>query len=523
MNSENFYAASAFFNGLFALFVVYYISMRNRQNPINRSFLAFGVAVAGWSLIYALWGWADNAQLAEFYLRRHMMFEAFIPAAFFHFTVRFSGKYERLKLFVWVSYVLSAFYSIGMLTPLMIAGVKNVLIFKYWPTPGPLLFSHLVYFFILVTAAFTLLIHQCFTTQGADRQRACLMLLASSVGFGGGCINWFLWFDIPIPPTTNFFVGVMFAITAYAIVRHGLMDIDAVVEMLRYSRASSLGILASSMNHELRNPLYISKGRIETQLDAIERNRFATPEQENIRNRETLEAALAQLGRATDIMQKFADFVRPDAKPTLKENILVRETISDVLGLIKSQFQFQKIKVDDQQVNGTIIHANRRQFEEILFNLMVNACQAIMENQKSNVKDQSFFPSPAATSLASPNAHPLSSQNQAPLSSPNAHPLSSPNESIGDPCSELLGQITLSAKHDSKNVTLEIADTGPGVSKENQRKIFEPFHSTKGLKGSGLGLYIVKQLVERNGGKIDLKSKVGQGTVFSLRFQAVAK
>lgn len=464
--------------------------MRNRHNPINASFIVFGIAVSGWSLIYALWGWADNAALAEFYLRRHMMFEAFIPAGFFHFAVRFSGKYEKWKLFVWAAYAVSAFYSVLMLTPFMIAGVKDVLVFKYWPVPGPVLFSHVVHFFIVLSASFTLLIQQCFITQGADRQRACLMLLASAIGFGGGCINWFLWFDIPIPPTTNFFVGVMFAITAYAMVRHGLMDVDAVVEMLRYSRASSLGILASSMNHELKNPLYIAKGKLETQLDAIERNRFPTSEDESKRSREVLQSALSQLERATDIMQKFADFVRPDTKPAAKENILVRGAISDVLGLIKSQFHFQKIKIDDTAVNGTIIQANRRHFEEILFNLMVNGCQAIETSvQRSADRKQEG--------------------------------LSSPKSSIGDPSSDFSGQITISAKHDSKNVTLEVADTGPGISKENLQKIFQPFHSTKGQKGSGLGLYIVKQLVERNGGKISMKSKLGQGSVFSLQFPAV--
>ncbi len=50
------------------------------------------------------------------------------------------------------------------------------------------------------------------------------------------------------------------------------------------------------------------------------------------------------------------------------------------------------------------------------------------------------------------------------------------------------------------------------------KHFFEPFHTTKGEKGTGLGLYITKQLVERNGGKISVKSKEGEGTSFVLEF-----
>lgn len=462
MNSSSFYGASAFFNGLFALFVVYYIYLRNKKSPMNRGFLCFGLAVAGWSLIYALWSWADNASIAEFYVRRHMMFEAFIPAGFFYFTVHFTGQYEKFKKLVWVFYILGAFYSAGMLTPLMISGVKDVLFFKFWPQPGPLLLSHVVYFFIVIILGFTLLIRNCFTTFGPDRQRAVLVLTAFLIGFGGGCINWFLWFGIRIPPTTNFFVGVMFAIIAYAIVRHGLMDVDAFVEALRISRAASLGMIASSMNHELKNPLFIAKGKIETHLDAVERGMIRSPEEEVRRSREVSQAALKQLTRAMDIMQKFSDFVRSKPRQLEKENILVREAVGDVLGLIEKEFEFRKITVDHASLNGAVLHANRRQFEEILFNLMVNACQAM--------------------------------------------------DKTG-------GRLSISAAHDAKGVAVHIADTGPGIPQECLNKIFEPFYSTKIENGTGLGLYITKQLAERNGGRISVKSKVGAGTSFCLEFK----
>ena len=70
-------------------------------------------------------------------------------------------------------------------------------------------------------------------------------------------------------------------------------------------------------------------------------------------------------------------------------------------------------------------------------------------------------------------------------------------------------------------VIVDIEDNGPGIHEEFQQKVFDPFITTKPLgKGTGLGLFIVRQIVERNGGRIAVESTVGQGTVFTLTFPA---
>jgi nitrogen-specific signal transduction histidine kinase len=68
---------------------------------------------------------------------------------------------------------------------------------------------------------------------------------------------------------------------------------------------------------------------------------------------------------------------------------------------------------------------------------------------------------------------------------------------------------------------LVVADTGHGIARELQASIFEPFVSTKGQKGTGLGLWIVKGIVENHRGRIRVKSQVGRGTVFKCDFPLV--
>lgn len=69
----------------------------------------------------------------------------------------------------------------------------------------------------------------------------------------------------------------------------------------------------------------------------------------------------------------------------------------------------------------------------------------------------------------------------------------------------------------NKMACIEIKDEGVGIKQEEMNKIFNPFYSTK-EKGTGLGLYITKQIITNNGGNIYLESTEGKGTTFYLEF-----
>lgn len=86
------------------------------------------------------------------------------------------------------------------------------------------------------------------------------------------------------------------------------------------------------------------------------------------------------------------------------------------------------------------------------------------------------------------------------------------------------GKLTIRTKHlrapDGIHgwVTVTIADHGSGIPRELQSSMFEPFVTTKGEKGTGLGLWIVKGIVENHAGRIHVRSTVGKGTIFKLAF-----
>ncbi|MCW5793180.1 MAG: response regulator [Nitrospira sp.] len=79
------------------------------------------------------------------------------------------------------------------------------------------------------------------------------------------------------------------------------------------------------------------------------------------------------------------------------------------------------------------------------------------------------------------------------------------------------GSITLRTKADGDHVRLEVSDTGTGMTEEVRQRCLEPFFSTKGEKGSGLGLAMVYGIIKRLRGTIEITSAVGVGTTFSIR------
>jgi signal transduction histidine kinase len=78
------------------------------------------------------------------------------------------------------------------------------------------------------------------------------------------------------------------------------------------------------------------------------------------------------------------------------------------------------------------------------------------------------------------------------------------------------GGLTIAAKAADGFVELQVRDTGEGIAEANVPKLFDPLFTTK-AKGIGMGLPIVRQVIERHKGTIGVTSKVGEGTTFTIR------
>jgi signal transduction histidine kinase len=79
------------------------------------------------------------------------------------------------------------------------------------------------------------------------------------------------------------------------------------------------------------------------------------------------------------------------------------------------------------------------------------------------------------------------------------------------------GQFIFRISHDANTVIIAAEDTGCGMSEETRRRVLEPFFTTKGARGTGLGLAVSWGIVKRHGGSIEITSAVGMGSIFTIR------
>ena len=234
-------------------------------------------------------------------------------------------------------------------------------------------------------------------------------------------------------------------------------------EAAQKEKLAVIGTLSAGINHEICNPLGIVKAQCEAFLLDLEDGILIGKAPQDVLDRSStvMRGAVKQIDRATAITQKLSNFAKPIKEPSV-EPILVADEIDEVLLLVGHDLKLEKISVlKDVQSDLPQIVADRRQIQEVLFNLIRNAGQAITPP----------------------------------------------------------GTITIRAFQRDGQVRIEIADTGRGIPAEKLGKIYDPFFTTKEPgKGTGLGLFIVRQIVERNKGRISVESAVGEGTKFFLDF-----
>ena len=445
-----------------SVLLVGFLTLIKRREEVGTRFFIFCADVFGWGILISFWISQQFSESTSLWIiRTSHMFSTTIPVAWLHFVRVFSGQKEPHKFFYKILYLAAALMSLSCLTPYFISGTHSILGLKYYPSPGPVYHFFTLYFFILVPYAFWSLVLAVKQSSGTMRRQFQYLIAAVVVAFAAGSSTFLPVYNIATPlyliPAMLLFPFLM----GIALIKYGLFDVQQIADSFQREKITALGIMAASLNHEMRNPLYIAKGKIEGYRDGVETSRLVLAEKEKKAD-EVIVSVAHQLERTLDIMQRFSDFARPQ-NMSKKEKIIFKELFQDVSELVSYEIQRKKITVKVDIDPKLTIQAHKRQMEEVLVNLMINASQALGNSG---------------------------------------------------------GEIHIKASGPNHKIAIEISDNGAGISEENLTRIFDPFFTTKESgKGTGLGLYITKQLVERNGGKISVKSKPGKGTCFRLEFK----
>jgi len=227
-------------------------------------------------------------------------------------------------------------------------------------------------------------------------------------------------------------------------------------EQLRVAeKLASIGQLAAGVAHEINNPL----GTILLYSSMLKRDLEKI--YNNDQRTEDLELIVEEANRCKNIVANLLNFAR-QGRLNLKEFDLT-ETLREILkpftlNPVYRQIEFKFDIIEDVYT----ITGDEEQLKQVFINIIKNACDAMIETDNAK-------------------------------------------------------ELKISLSSDKSNVNIEITDTGNGIPKENQGKIFTPFFTTKSMgKGTGLGLAISYGIIKMHKGNITFTTETGKGTAFKV-------
>jgi signal transduction histidine kinase len=236
-------------------------------------------------------------------------------------------------------------------------------------------------------------------------------------------------------------------------------QLEPLRERLRRDKhLAMLGRLASALSHEIRNPL----NAIVLHVDVLQEElRHPSPDSP-AQFATSLADIKMELNRLNDLVQDYLSLARLSALQ--REAVALGVAVEDFAAEMQEMVESQGITLHlqgSESLGEVMLHQNT--FRRVLLNLLQNAVEAMPQG----------------------------------------------------------GTITVRGRQDNPWVYLEFQDTGQGIPREQFPLLFTPFHSTK-PEGTGLGLYVVQQVVVAHEGEITVTSEPGRGTTFTIALPLAA-
>ena len=265
---------------------------------------------------------------------------------------------------------------------------------------------------------------------------------------------------------------------------------EAHEQLLQSEKMASIGQLAAGVAHEINNPI----GFVNSNLGSLQR--YAQGMLRLLDSYAALEGAFSPEDRAGIARVKEevdAEYLREDLEPLLRESL---DGIDRVRRIVQDMKDFSHVDGGDLQYAD--IEAGLNSTLNVVWNEI--KYKAEVTKEYGSIPQIECYPSQlnqVFMNLLVNAAHAI----------------------------EKHGRITLRTGHDEKHVWIEVEDTGTGIPEDRLGRIFEPFFTTKPVgKGTGLGLSLSYGIVQKHGGRFEVKSEVGKGTLFRVvlpRFRPV--
>jgi signal transduction histidine kinase len=255
-------------------------------------------------------------------------------------------------------------------------------------------------------------------------------------------------------------IKVFFIVNLVVVLSVVLFAIGIVVALLRRSfrrrveeeKLAAIGTATARILHQIKNPL---------QTIVLHADLLQTPGivEEPGTRREVCDAIVGESQRLVAMLDELSVYAAGARRSLARQPVALHDLVGQVAATEAREAAGTGLTVDASGIREAQVHADAYYLHQVLENLVRNAREA-MEAQEDR-------------------------------------------------------RLALAVERIGPMAAVRVADNGPGISPDRTERIFQPFVSSKG-KGMGLGLAICKEIVEGHGGRLEVQSRVGEGTVFTI-------
>jgi len=498
------------------------ILLQAPRSLLNRLMAYFNLSAGLWGLGTMLVGFANTPEAALWSWRLAHIGGLFLGIIFFHISLIIGGTVHRL--IIKLGYVFAAISSLLCISGLAMSDIE--------PMFGGVLYHRANFLYGLLCSIWHLFVmyghYKLFLAYrrayGEERKRIKLVFYGMMIGFVGGMAVLWPMFGVPLYPYGNFLIPIYSVVVTYAIIRHQLLDIRIVIQKsLVYSLLiaviTATYLVAVLVIERLFQGVFGYESVVATVFVAfliaiffnpirnkiqtfVDRRLFKATTPELAEQREklllevrkteqqkavaTLAAGMAheiknpltaiktftehlpekfdseefrtkfnrivggEVERINHIVQQLLDFSKPF--PPKFQPVHISELLDETLEFLNNEFIERRIEVTKNYDGVSTIQGDPQQLKQVFLNLFLNSMQAMNGNGRLIVKTEQF----------------------------------------------------------ESSLRVTIQDNGSGVSQESLEHLFEPFYTTK-PSGTGLGLSVVKGIVEEHGGEVGVDSKENEG------------
>lgn len=510
-----FFALSGLINAIAALGFGLIIASKDRKSRNARLFFALTFSIALWSVGYWQWLSATSELSALFWVRILTVGSFLVPVFYYHWVldVLDAAKNKAHALILKLAY-LSAF-TLAILTPtsLVIEGVRPKLIFPFWPDPGVLYGVGIAtLFFGLIAYTLRLLVQDYRHGPAEGRGKLFIIILGSVLGFGGGATNYFLWYNIPILPYGNFLVALFPFFLGYAVLRHNLFNTKILAaEFLTFIIWVAVFIrvmLASSFSDRLQEMgllalvmfLGVFLVRSVLKLDLA----YDKLKELNQQKTAFLSFASHQVKAPITTIRGYASMIQDGSYGEVTDH--TKEAAGKIM-----EIGSQMTSMVDDFLNLRKIEEGKMDFKMSALNLV-----ALVESVVDNLQFLAKAKNIKLTLERSPAI-------------PESLTITGDTVKLRQVFQNLIenaikytdkGFVKVSLQsRGMSGISVSVQDSGRGIPPEVLPRLFEQFYrgSAGSIQGSGLGLFLAREIVKAHGGDIVAESEgEGKGARFSV-------